>query len=99
MTRAEKLREYRRRYRECQAGRLPPAQRSGRRLITRTTVSGETAISRCMREAREAVPASLAKWRNEPYGGRNHSDRRRYDMAVHAEFMQRLRAAGIEVEE
>jgi hypothetical protein len=108
--RAFVCRRARRRYKLRAKGLLPaprprvPKQppRLARRMITRLTITGETRIERCLREAKEQVRKA---WRPaappvvELYGTTHgHSIRRRYDMAVHAEFHRRLAAAGIAVE-
>ena len=70
-----------------------------RRRPDRLVIRGETRIERCYREACEAVGRAI---RYPPTAAAletvNHGRYLRYRRAVHAEYMRRLKAAGVYVE-
>jgi hypothetical protein len=83
------------------AKRKPQRRPQQRRPRSQLTIRGESAIERCLREARQAVRVAYGS-KGIPsaavYGTRSHGDRVAYDRAVHVEFVRRLQLAGIPVE-
>lgn len=60
--------------------------------------TGESAVDRCYREAREHVRTFIRRGEYDAYAGENHSLRRAFDLAVMAESTRRLEAIGVAVE-